>query len=71
MLLSDSTNALRDKHSPSETKIVSNIGEVLRKAKKRVIITAFSSNLTRVKAIIELCQELGKKVAVFGRSMIS
>ncbi|WP_029512597.1 ribonuclease J [Mycoplasmopsis iners] len=70
VLLSDSTNAMRPMHSPSENDILTDIEKYMRQATKKTIITAFASNLTRVKAIIELAEKLGKKVATFGRSMV-
>ncbi|MCU4706488.1 ribonuclease J [Mycoplasma sp. CSL7503-lung] len=69
-LLSDSTNAMRPNHSPSESDILNDIESIMVNAKKKLIITTFASNLTRVKVIIELAEKLGKKVITFGRSMI-
>ncbi|UWD34228.1 ribonuclease J [Mesomycoplasma molare] len=71
VLLSDSTNAMRPFHSPSEKDILKDIESHMLDAKKKIIITAFASNLTRVKVIIELAAKLGKKVVTFGRSMVS
>ncbi|TQC51285.1 ribonuclease J [Mycoplasmopsis mucosicanis] len=71
VLLSDSTNAMRPFHSPSENDILKDIEKYMRQATRKIIITAFASNLTRVKAIIELAAKLGKKVATFGRSMVN
>ncbi|WP_029906408.1 ribonuclease J [Mycoplasmopsis opalescens] len=70
ILLSDSTNAMRPFHSPSENDILKDIEKYIVQATKKTIITAFASNLTRVTAIIELAAKLKKKVAVFGRSMV-
>ncbi|MCU9933245.1 ribonuclease J [Mycoplasmopsis cynos] len=69
-LLSDSTNAMRPDHSPSESDILTDIERHMRSAKKKIIVTAFASNLTRIKVIIELAAKLKKKVITFGRSMI-
>ncbi|MGZ9454018.1 ribonuclease J [Mycoplasma sp. AC157] len=71
VLLSDSTNAMRPFHSPSEKDILKDIEAHMLDAKKKIIITAFASNLTRVKVIIELAAKLGKKVVTFGRSMVN
>ncbi|MFV9451748.1 ribonuclease J [Mycoplasma sp. 4463] len=70
VLLSDSTNAMRPEHSPSESDILTDLERHMRAAKRKIIITSFASNLTRVKVIIELAAKLGKKVIPFGRSMI-
>ncbi|QNM93743.1 ribonuclease J [Mycoplasma sp. Pen4] len=69
-LFSDSTNAMRPNHSPSESDILTDIENHMRSAKRKIIITSFASNLTRVKVIIELAAKLNKKVITFGRSMI-
>lgn len=70
VLLSDSTNAMRPFHSPSEKDILVDIKKHMENAKRKIIITAFASNLTRVKVIIELAAQLDKKIVTFGRSMI-
>ncbi|WP_036452957.1 ribonuclease J [Mycoplasma buteonis] len=69
-LLSDSTNAMRPNHSPSESDILTDLEFHMKNAKRKIIITSFASNLTRVKVIIELAAKLNKKVITFGRSMI-
>ncbi|AZZ65625.1 ribonuclease J [Metamycoplasma phocicerebrale] len=70
VLFSDSTNAMRPNHSPSESDILKDIKKYMLEAEKKIIVTAFASNLTRIKAIIELGAELNKKVIAFGRSMV-
>ncbi|ADE19861.1 hypothetical beta-CASP family DNA/RNA hydrolase [Mycoplasma crocodyli MP145] len=70
VLMSDSTNAMRPFHSPSEKDIITDIERHLVEAKGKIILTAFASNLTRVKVIIDLAAKLKKKVITFGRSMI-
>ena len=70
VLFSDSTNAMRPNHSPSESDILKDIGKYMELAQKKIIITAFASNLTRIKAIIELAAKMKKKVVTFGRSMV-
>ncbi|MGY6171938.1 RNase J family beta-CASP ribonuclease [Candidatus Mycoplasma pogonae] len=71
VLLSDSTNAMRPMHSPSEKDILKDIEKIFTEAQGKIVLTAFASNLTRLTAIIELSAKLGKKIAVFGRSMVS
>lgn len=70
VLFSDSTNAMRPYHSPSETDILVDIEKHMKDATRKTIITMFASNLIRIKAIIDLAVKLKKKVACFGRSMI-
>jgi ribonuclease J len=71
IFISDSTNAMRPNHSPSETGILKDIEKFIKEAKKKVIVAAFASNLLRVQAIIELAEKNNKKVCVFGRSMVN
>ena len=71
VLFSDSTNAMRPFHSPSEKDILKDIRNYMEKAEKKIIITAFASNMTRISAIIKMAAELGKKVVSFGRSMVN
>ncbi len=71
VLFSDSTNAMRPSHSPSEKDILKDIKKYMENAERKIIITAFASNMTRISAIIEMAAELGKKVVAFGRSMVN
>lgn len=71
LLISDSTNAMTDKHSPSEKGILLDIEKFMREAKGKIIFTTFASNQTRVRAVIELAEKLKKKVVTFGRSMVT
>lgn len=70
LLMSDSTNALSEGISVSESKVDENLGEIFRNNKdKRIILATFASNIYRLKHIIETCKENKRKVALFGRSM--
>ncbi|MDO4995918.1 MAG: ribonuclease J [Bacilli bacterium] len=70
VLLSDSTNALNEGFSPSESVVDETLGELFEKCKtNRIIIATFASNIYRVKHIFEKCYKYGRKICVFGRSM--
>jgi len=70
LLMSDSTNALSEGISVSESKVDENLGEIFRNNKdSRIILATFASNIYRLKHIIETCKENKRKVALFGRSM--
>ncbi|NQZ28894.1 MAG: ribonuclease J [Mycoplasmatales bacterium] len=71
ILFSDSTNAMRPDHSPTEQGILQDIEKIIKEGKKRVFFTTFASNIERVGAIIEMAERLGKKVCPFGRSMVN
>lgn len=70
LLMSDSTNALSEGISLSESTVDENLGEIFQNNKNnRIIIATFASNIYRLKHIIETCKENKRKVALFGRSM--
>lgn len=71
ILFSDSTNAMRPYHSPSEKDILKAIREFMQAAPKKIIITLFASNMSRICAIVKIAQEMNKKVVAFGRSMVN
>ena len=69
LLLSDSTNALNEGISISESKVDEALGEIFKQHQGRIIIATFASNIYRVKHIIDTCIRNDRKIAVFGRSM--
>lgn len=71
LLLSDSTNALIEGVSISESRVDEALGDIFTHCEGRIIIATFASNIYRLKHIIETCRQNGRKVAVFGRSMES
>lgn len=70
-LLSDSTNAERAGFTGSERTVGKEINEVFRKAKQRVIVATFASNIHRIQQVVDACQLYGRKLAVVGRSMVN
>ncbi len=69
LLLSDSTNALNDGISVSESKVDETLGEIFKNHNNRIIVATFASNVYRLKHIIDTCKKNDRKVAIFGRSM--
>jgi ribonuclease J len=63
LLLSDSTNALNEGMSISESKVDNALSELLSTKKGRVIIATFASNVYRLKHIIDTCRRTGRKVS--------
>ncbi len=70
-LLSDSTNAERPGFTGSERTVGEGIKEVFRKAKQRVIVATFASNIHRIQQVVDACVMYGRKLAVVGRSMVN
>lgn len=69
LLLSDSTNALSEGISLSESKVDTALQEIFSKENGRIIIATFASNIYRLKHIVDTCKKNGRKIATFGRSM--
>lgn len=71
-LMADSTNAERTGFTRSERTVGESFDRLFKKAEgKRIIIATFSSNIHRVQQIINAAERYGRKVAVFGRSMVN
>lgn len=69
LLLSDSTNALSEGFSKSESLVDEALDDIVSKHHARIIIATFASNIYRVKHIVETCKKYNRKIVVFGRSM--
>lgn len=71
-LMSESTNAERPGYTQTERKVGESFENLFKKAEgKRIIIATFSSNIHRVQQIVNCAEKYGRKVAVFGRSMVN
>lgn len=68
-LICDSTNAMREGRSPSETEIAAKLTEVIATGKRAVAVTIFSSNVSRIKAIAAAAEANGRSLVVAGRAM--
>lgn len=71
VLMSDSTNAERPGYTGSEKKVGAELEEVFRKAKQRVVVATFASNVHRIQQVIDAAELTRRKVAVVGRSMVN
>lgn len=69
LLLSDSTNALNEGMSISESKVDNALSDIFTKYNGRIIVATFASNIYRLKHIVDTCKRNGRKIATFGRSM--
>ncbi|MDA2933291.1 ribonuclease J [Acidobacteria bacterium AH-259-D05] len=70
-LFSDSTNSEVPGLSPSEFTMYEALGNLFRKAEKKIIVACFASSIPRIQVILDLAREVGRKVAPIGRRMIS
>ncbi|RAV03576.1 ribonuclease J [Paenibacillus sp. YN15] len=71
LLLSDSTNAERPGYTGSERNVGTELEEVFRKAKQRVVVATFASNVHRLQQVFDAAEATGRKVTVIGRSMVN
>lgn len=71
LLLSDSTNAEKEGFTLSETTVINSINEIFSKAAGRLIISTFSSNVSRVQQIVQASLLHKRKLVILGRSMES
>ena len=69
LLLSDSTNAENEGYTPSEKNVFDAIDDVFSKAGGRLIISTFSSNISRIQQICEAAIKHDRKIVIVGRSM--
>ena len=70
LLVSDSTNALNEGISNSESKVDAALNDIFSKHQtERIIIATFASNIYRLKHIVETCYKYNRKICIFGRSM--
>jgi ribonuclease J len=68
-LLSDSTEAERPGHTPSESTVVAELSNVFYNAEGRIIAACFASDLNRIQHLFNSAYANGRKVAVVGNSL--
>ncbi|MBU2082311.1 ribonuclease J [Patescibacteria group bacterium] len=69
VLMMESLGSTTDGSQLSEREVLNNIRNIIVKAPGRIIVGAFSSMIERVGQLINVAEELGKKVALDGYSM--
>ena len=70
VLMSDSTNVEREGYTLSEKVVGEEFERIFPKAKRRIIVACFASNIHRVQQVIEAAKKVGRKVCIMGRSMV-
>jgi ribonuclease J len=68
-LIGDSTNAVREGRSPSESDVARTLAELIRTAPRRVAVTTFASHVGRVRAVAEAARAADREVVLVGRAM--
>ncbi len=69
MLISDTTNAERSGHTPSETEVNDTLTEIFDIAPGRIILATFASMISRFQQVIDQAARTGKRVVPMGRSL--
>jgi ribonuclease J len=69
LLLSDSTYAELPGYTPSEQSVGESLEHFIANAHGRVIVTTFSSLISRIQQVIDAAAKHGRRVFVVGRSM--
>ncbi|MCM3454534.1 ribonuclease J [Heyndrickxia oleronia] len=71
LLLSESTNAERPGLTPSEQMVSDHVEAAFIKAERKIIISTFASNVSRVQQVINAAYKTNRKLALLGRSMVN
>src|SRR5215210_712667 len=69
LLLGDSTNAERPGVTPSERVVGEAFRQIFPLRTGRILVSSFASNVHRMQQAIDVSVDLGRKVAIVGRSM--
>jgi ribonuclease J len=68
-MLSDSTNAERPGHTLSERIVGEAFATIFMRARGRIIVTSFASNVPRIQQVVDQARRFGRKLAFLGRSL--
>lgn len=71
LLLSDSTNVLREGRSLTERDVMASLDKVFAAAPGRIIVTLFSSHIQRIQEVFDLARKYDRAVIVSGKSLAS
>lgn len=69
LMLGDSTNVEKEGHTPSERVVISAINDIFAQTSGRLIISTFSSNISRIQQIVEATVNFKRKLVIIGRTM--
>jgi ribonuclease J len=70
LLLTDSLGIMKPGYQISERVIGDTISKIIKDCQGRVIVTAFSTTVSRIQFTIDACVKTNRKLALAGRSMI-
>jgi ribonuclease J len=71
LLMCESTNVEREGYTMSERTVGGAFEEIFMKAKNRILVATFASNVHRVQQVINASIKFNRKVSICGRSMVN
>ncbi len=71
LLMSDSTNASQGGYTFSEKEVRRGLEDIFSRAKGRIVVATFASNIHRVQQIVDVAVMFNRKVILNGKSMIA
>ncbi len=69
LLLSDSTNAMSPGHAIGEREVRDTLAETIAPLTGRVVVGLFASNVHRMRSLIDVARQVGRKIVPLGRSV--
>ena len=69
VLVCNSTNVLREGHSPSEKDVAVTLSDIVAHAKGRIAVTTFASHVERISCAVKAARSAGREVVIAGRAM--
>ena len=69
-MICDSTNSQVQGRTASENYAYDGLYETIKNAKKQVLVTCFSSNISRLKSLLNIAQKTDRSVLVVGRALL-
>ena len=69
LLLADSTNSRNLKDTVSESEVFENLNKLIGSIQSRILISTFSTQITRIRQILDIAKKKNKKVFFSGFSM--
>lgn len=71
VLISESTNAERPGFTPTEATIAGQLEAIFRKARRKIFVTTFASNVNRIQQVVDACIKSNRLLIPLGRSMVN
>ena len=71
VLLTESTNIEKPGVSISEKEIEDSLMSIMENADKRIIVSTFSTLISRIQQVLNVSKKIGRKVCFVGRSMLT